>query len=77
MAIALHDDSDFWIADDDNWFAAGKQKSSPIAEAIAIAQHHNISPAIYLAEKNIMDLDAKTAEWEKNGVRVVKKLSDI
>ena len=25
-AIAIHDDSDFWIADEDAWFASGKQK---------------------------------------------------
>lgn len=77
MAIATHDDADFWIADEDSWFAAGKQKESPVVQALAAAEKHNVQPALYLASSNIMDLDNKLTDWESKGVRVIKKLSDI
>ncbi|MDR1337980.1 MAG: hypothetical protein LBJ73_03040 [Rickettsiales bacterium] len=77
LAIATHADSDFWIADNDDWFAAGKQKASPIATAIATAAKHNATPAIYLAEKNIMDIDSRIADWESQGVTVLMDLTSI
>jgi len=85
LAIATHDDSDFWIADDPtpdgaeagNWFAAGKQKTSPVAAALAAGEAHNAAPVLYLAQANIMDLDNKISEWESRGVRVIKQISDL
>lgn len=77
FAIAVHDDSDFWIADKDNWFAAGKQKESPISEVLLISEKHDVNAMIYLAEKNIMDIDSRIAEWESKGIKVIKNLSEI
>jgi hypothetical protein len=77
LAIATHDDPDFWITDGETWFAAGKQKASPISEAIAAAQKHDATPAIYLAAQNIMDLDAQVEQWESSGVRVIKSLEEL
>jgi hypothetical protein len=77
LAIATHDDSDFWIADEEDWFAAGKQKHSPVSQAVVAAAEYGVSPAIYLAEKNIMDLDSKISEWESRGITVFTSLSDI
>jgi hypothetical protein len=77
LAIATHADSDFWIADNDDWFAAGKQKPSPISAAVAAAAKHNATPAIYLAAKNIMDIDGRIADWESQGVTVLADLSGI
>lgn len=77
MVIVTHADSDFWIADTEDWFAAGKQKKSPIMDVIGIADRQNLSPVLYLAEQNIMDLDKHIAEWESQGVKVITKPSDI
>ena len=77
FAIAVHDDSDFWIADKDNWFAAGKQKESPVSEVLMVSEKHGLNAMIYLAEKNIMEIDAKITEWESRGIKVIHKLTDI
>lgn len=77
MAIATHSDLDFWIADSDTWFAAGKQKPSPVSTAIDAGKKHNVQPAIYLESTNIMDLDTRITEWESNGITVLKDLSTI
>ncbi|MBN1281751.1 MAG: hypothetical protein JW985_02155 [Alphaproteobacteria bacterium] len=77
MAIAEHTDSDFWIADEESWFASGKQKISPVIEAIKAAEKHNALPAIYLGEKNIMDLKNRIEEWESRGVKIFNNLTDI
>lgn len=77
LAITTHTDSDFWIADNEDWFAAGKQKASPVSEALAAASKHNVTPAIYLAEKNIMDIDNRIADWESKGVTVFTDLTSI
>lgn len=77
LAITTHADSDFWIADNKDWFAAGKQKASPVSEALAAASKHNVAPAIYLAEKNIMDIDNRIADWESAGVTVFTDLTSI
>jgi hypothetical protein len=77
LAIAAHSDSDFWIADDENWFAAGKQKPSPISQAQTAAKKHNATPAIYLAQKNIMDIDSRISAWESSGVTVLTDLASV
>ena len=77
VAIATHDDPDFWIADGDNWFAAGKQKDSPIDKLRAAAKAANAMPTLYLATTNIMDIDNKITEWESLGVRVIKSLDEL
>jgi hypothetical protein len=71
LAIISHDDPDFWIADDIDWFANGQQKESPIARVIKFAADNNLQPAIHLITKNIMDLDSKIQIWESLGIKVI------
>jgi hypothetical protein len=75
--IAPHDDSDFWIADGDEWFASGKQKSSLVKALMEFTDDKDANPILYLKESNIMNLDALTVEWTDKGVRVIKSLSDL
>ena len=77
MAIITHGDSDFWITDNDNWFANGKQKKSPIETVVSVAKKHNMKPAIYLEHKNIMDLDNQIKEWESANITVIKDLEEL
>ncbi|MDL2295967.1 hypothetical protein LJC18_04140 [Lachnospiraceae bacterium OttesenSCG-928-E19] len=71
MAIAIHDDPDFWIADEENWFASGKQKTSPILMAKSAAKKYGVTPALYLAHKNIMDLDNQIELWKSAGITLI------
>ncbi len=77
MAIGAHTNPEFWIADDDDWFATGLQKPSPVAAAIRAATAHGVTPVIYLGAKNIMDIDGRIAAWTANGVRVITDLDQI
>lgn len=77
FVIALHNESDFWIADPDFWFAAGKQKTSPIKKLLNITNTSNRKPVLYLAETNISDLEEKKADWESAGIKVIIKLEDL
>ena len=77
FAIATHSDSDFWVADNDAWFASGKQKESPITLAKNIAKKHGVKPAIYLGEKNIMDIDNQIKKWESDNIRVITDISNL
>lgn len=77
FAIAIHDDPDFWIADEPDWFAQGKQKKSPITELQTIATSNNKKPIFWLAQTNIMDLENKTAQWEQDGIIVITDLNQI
>ena len=75
LAIASHTSNDFWIADDDTWFATGI--SSPVAAAINAAAERGLRPVLYLGATNIMDLDARRATWESAGITVVTTPEDI
>lgn len=77
MAIITHDDPDFWVPDDENWFATGKSVPSPIHTITSIASAHNVKPVIYLAETNIMDIETLIPQWESNGITVVTNLADL
>ncbi|GHT57627.1 hypothetical protein FACS18945_2390 [Bacteroidia bacterium] len=77
FAIAVHDDRDTWVADDQTWFAAGKQKDSPVKLAMAASEKNNAIPVLYLAAKNIMDLDKWRAKWKSEGVKVIEILSEL
>lgn len=77
LAIASHTSNDFWIADDDTWFATGVSRPSPVAAAINAAAAHGLRPVLYLGATNIMDLDARRAAWESAGVTVVTTPDDI
>ena len=76
-AIITHSDPDFWVANTDNWFAAGRVCPSPIITVQDIATKHNRIPAIYLATKNIMDIDNLISEWQSAGITVITDLSEI
>lgn len=75
--IATHTDTDFWIADDIDWFAGGQQRPSPVAAVIARAAELKMKPVLYLGATNILDLDARIAAWESDGVRVIKDLAEL
>ena len=77
MAIAAHTNNEFWIADDDDWFASGQQKPSPVTVVRRVADAHGVAPVMYLGTKNIMDIDGRIAEWTANGVRVVSDLNEL
>ena len=76
-AIAIHDDPDFWIADDVNWFAAGQQKPSPIDALLSISAARGVRPVLYLAQTNILDLDARRAQWRQAGITTITDLSEL
>ncbi len=75
--IATHTDTDFWIADDIDWFAGGQQRPSPVAAVIARAAELKMKPVLYLGATNILDLDARITAWESDGVRVIKDLAEL
>ena len=76
-AVAVHDDDDFWVADELDWFAAGKQKPSPVVALRAAQSENNLRPILYLATDNIMDLDKKSAEWTADGITVVTDKDEL
>ncbi|MCR5194111.1 MAG: hypothetical protein K6B71_01095 [Alphaproteobacteria bacterium] len=76
-AIAVHTDSDFWVADEIDWFASGKQKPSPILELKKAKSEQNKQAILYLESSNIMDLDKLIPEWESDGIHVVTTLDEI
>ena len=75
--IYTHDDPDFWIIDEDSWFAAGKQIDSPIPELIQIAKDNRLTPVIYFESQNIMELEETIKRIESLGVKVIKNLSEL
>jgi len=84
IAIAIHDDPEFWIADPSpdgapasDWFASGKQKPSPVVAAIAAAQSENAAPVLYLAASNIMNLETLLPTWESAGVRIITEPAEL
>lgn len=77
MAIAAHCDDDFWIADDETWFATGKSKPSPIAELNAAAAERGLKPVLQLASQNIMDIDTLRNTWEKSGIRIITSPDEL
>lgn len=77
FAIVAHTDNDFWVADSDSWFAAGKTRPSPIELVMQAAKKHCVEPALYLGSKNIMDIDNLVPQWESNGIQVVTDLNDL
>ena len=77
FAIAVHGDEDFWVADELDWFASGKQKRSPIVELTASREADGLSPILYLASDGIMDLEKLAPEWESAGITVVKSSDEL
>lgn len=72
-----HNDSDFWILDDETWFASGKSIESPIPELLNLAKQNDLVPVLFLESQNIMDLPGTTERFESVGIRVIKKLEEL
>src|SRR5574344_1412592 len=77
FAVATHDDPDFWVADEENWFATGKQKPSPINAVIQIAKNENAIPVLLLKTENIMDLSTLIPKWKASGIKIIKNISEL
>lgn len=75
--IAVHNDSEFWVADEETWFAAGKHKPSPIKELLSKSLDKDIKPILYLAQTNILDLDTKISQWSESGIKVIQTLDEL
>ena len=75
--IYEHNDGDFWIMDEDSWFAAGKQMDNPTHELIDIAKQNGLIPVLYLQSQNIMDIESATEQFENDGIRVIKSLEEL
>ena len=53
-AVAVHDDDDFWVADDIDWFAAGRVRPSPIVKLTDLYVANGCVPVLFVAEQNIL-----------------------
>lgn len=75
--IYEHNDGDFWVMDNNTWFAAGKQIDSPINDLIDLGKQNGLIPVLYLQSQNIMDIEDTINKFEAAGVRVVKSLDEL
>lgn len=75
--IYVHNDPDFWIIDNDTWFAAGKQKDSPIPTMLTLAHDNNLTPILYLESTNIMDFDGTVQQMNQRGIKTITDLSEL
>lgn len=75
--IYEHNDNDFWIMDENSWFASGKQIDSPVSELIELAKQNGLIPVIYLESLNIMDIETTIKQFESVGIRVIKSLDEL
>lgn len=77
LAIAIHQDPEFWIADDEAWFAAGEQKESPINKLLDISNKQNLTPIFLFLTNNILDFEEKRKTWESMGIKIITDVSDL
>lgn len=77
FAIIAHTDPEFWVADNESWFAAGKTRPSPVELVKSVATAHDVEPVLYLESKNIMDIDTLIPQWESDGIHVITDLKDL
>ena len=77
FAVAVHDDDDFWAPDDVDWFAAGRQKPSPIAELLHAHDENNYVPVFLIERNNIMDFESNVKKWRDDGIIVVMKRAEL
>jgi hypothetical protein len=76
-AIAIHGDDDFWVTDNENWFATGKSKPSPALAAKSVAEQHNVQAVLYLATENIMDIETLIPQWESDGIKIITDIEEL
>lgn len=77
FAIASHTDPDFWVCDNESWFATGKQIPSPIISVTRIASEHGLIPVLYLGTDNIMDLDNMCQKWASDGIKIITSPDEL
>ena len=77
FSIITHSDTDFWVPDQDNWFATGKSCPSPIAIIKSAAKSNNTRPVIYLEAQNIMNLETLIPQWESDGIIVITDINKL
>jgi hypothetical protein len=76
-AIAVHDDGDAWVVDEDNWFANGKQKESPIKALKDAANRNGATAVLLLVSSNIVDLEKHREKWIADDIRVIENLAEL
>ncbi len=76
-AIASHTDDDFWVCDEEFWFATGKQIKSPISQLQKVATTHKLTPVLYLGSNNIMDIDTMRKKWESMNITIISNPDEI
>ena len=77
FAIAVHDDDDFWAPDDNDWFAPGRQKSSPIAALMRARDNDNKIPVFLIEQNNIMDFETNVKKWRDDGIIIVTSRAEL
>lgn len=75
--IYVHNDQDFWILDNDNWFAAGKQINSPIPIMLEMIKDTQLKPVIYFESTNVMDFDGTVETLQNQGITVITKPTEL
>ena len=75
--IYTHDDPDFWITDNEAWFAAGKQHNSPVNELLELSKETGLTPVIYFESTNIMDFNGAVQNLTEQGIKVITDLSEL
>ena len=75
--IYVHNDPDFWIIDDDNWFAAGKQIESPVATMLEMIKDEPITPVIYFESTNVLDFDGTVETLRNHGITVITAPTEL
>ncbi len=76
LAIACHEDTDFWIADELDWFASGKHRPSPIPQLIDAATNGK-TPILYLGSQNILDIEENTKQWQQCGILIITSPDEL
>lgn len=76
-AIITHNDENFWVIDNENWFANGKTRPALQKTITEFATEHNLTPVIYLATKNIMDIDAHIEQWQHDDIIVITSPDEL
>ena len=77
FAIAVHDDNDFWVPDDIDWFAAGQQKPSPVAELVRARDENKYVPVFLIERNDIMDFESNVQKWRDDGITVVTNRAEL
>ncbi|MCQ2562131.1 MAG: hypothetical protein MJ158_00725 [Alphaproteobacteria bacterium] len=75
--IYEHDDKDFWVFDDNMWFAAGKQSPNHIPSLLDTAKFFNLTPVFYMESDNIMNVDKVIENLQKQNILVIKNPAEL